>query len=81
MNKNNKLHNPSANDILRKEFLVPLALTPHQLASRIQMPLDECYEIIFENREITKEIDRKLCDYFHLSEGYFLRLQKDHDDF
>lgn len=73
-----KLHNPSAGEILKKEFLDELGISQNSLAKIIEVPPNRIHDIIRNRRNITADTDIRLCKFFDLSEGYFLRLQNDY---
>ena len=43
------------------------------------LPIPTVGEIVLGNRNVTADTDLRLTRYFRLSEGYFLRLQLQHD--
>ena len=69
------LTNPHAGEILKQEFLDELQITTQALSLAIGISLDNIEFIIRGKSNITADIDLRLCRYFGLSEGYFLRLQ------
>jgi addiction module HigA family antidote len=69
------LTNPHAGEILKQEFLDELQITTQALSMAIGISLDNIEFIIRGKSNITADIDLRLCRYFGLSEGYFLRLQ------
>ena len=66
-------------EMLLEEFLKPLGLTNYRLAKEIRVPAQRIGEIIAGRRAITADTDLRLCRFFGLSEGWWLRLQADHD--
>ena len=66
-------------EMLEKEYLKPLGLTKYRLAKEIGVPAQRIGEIIAGRRTITADTDLRLCRFFGLSEGWWLRLQADHD--
>lgn len=74
-----KLKNIHPGEILREEFLTPLAITPYRLAKDIAVPQPRIYEIVHERRSISPETGLKLDRYFGLSEGFWMGLQADYD--
>ncbi len=66
---------PHIGQILRDEFLEPLALTQNALANAIGVPPNRINAIIRGQRSVTADTDLRLTKYFGLSKGYFLRLQ------
>ena len=65
--------------MLVEEFLKPLGITNYRLAKEIHVPAQRIGEIIAGRRSITADTDLRLCRFFGLSEGWWLRLQADHD--
>lgn len=69
------LDNPKAGEILKKEFLEEIGMSQNALAKAIGVPASRIDAIINSTRRVTADTDLRLCRYFKLSEGYFLRLQ------
>ena len=67
--------NPHAGDILKYEFLEELGMSQNALARAIHVPPNRIHAIVKGDRSITADTDLRLCRFFGLSEGYFLRLQ------
>lgn len=72
-------HNPHAGDVLLEEFLKPLDMSQNALARAIGVPPRRINEIILGRRAVTADTDLRLCRYWGLSEGFFLRLQMAYD--
>ena len=66
-------------EMLVEEFLKPLGMTNYRLAKEIGVPAQRIGEIIAGRRSITADTDLRLCRFFGLSDGWWLRLQADHD--
>lgn len=62
-----------------EEFLKPLGLTQYRLAKEIDVPAQRISEIVSGKRSITADTDLRLCRFFGLSNGYWLRAQAAHD--
>ncbi len=73
------LPNPNPGEILREEFLKPLALSQNALARAVGVPPRRINEIVLGKRAVTADTDLRLARYFGLSEGFFLGLQTDYD--
>ena len=73
------LHNPHPGEILKEEFLTEIGMSQNQLAHAIGVPPNRIHAIVNGTRAITADTDLRLCKFFRLSEGYFLRLQNTHD--
>jgi addiction module HigA family antidote len=69
----------SPGEMLAEEFLKPLGMSNYRLAKEIRVPAQRIGEIIAGRRAITADTDLRLCRFFGLSEGWWLRLQADHD--
>jgi len=69
----------SPGEMLVEEFLKPLAMTNYRLAKEIGVPAQRIGEIIAGRRSITADTDLRLCRFFGLADGWWLRLQADHD--
>ena len=74
-----KLRNPHPGEILKKEFLKEIGMSQNQLAHAIGVPPNRIHAVIRGTRDITADTDLRLCKFFELSEGYFLRLQNAYD--
>lgn len=73
------LRNPHPGEILLSEFLEPMGLSQSALARAIRVPPRRVNEIVLGKRAVTADTDLRLTRYLGLSEGFFLRLQADHD--
>ena len=69
------LDNPKVGIILKEEFLEEIGLSQNALAKAIAVPANRIHAIVNGTRRVTADTDLRLCRYFGLSEGYFLRLQ------
>ncbi len=74
-----QLHNPHPGRILKEEFLHEIGMSQNQLAQAIGVPGNRIHAIVNGTRDITGDTDLRLCKFFGLSEGYFLRLQNAYD--
>lgn len=66
-------------EILLEEFLKPMGITRYRLAKEIAVPAQRIGEIVSGNRAITADTDLRLCRFFGLSDGYWLRGQARYD--
>jgi addiction module HigA family antidote len=73
------LRNPHPGEILRTEFLDEIAMSQNALADAIGVPANRIHAVVKGTRSVTADTDLRLCRYFGLSEGYFLRLQNAFD--
>lgn len=74
-----KLDPVTPGEILLEEFLKPMGLTQYRLAKEIDVPAQRISEIISGKRTITADTDLRLCRFFGLSSGYWLRAQIAYD--
>lgn len=74
-----QLHNPHPGTILKEEFLQEMRLSQNGLAQAIGVPPNRIHAIVNGTRDVTADTDLRLCRFFGLSEGYFLRLQNAFD--
>ena len=66
-------------ELLREEFLVPMGISQYRLAREIGVPAQRISQIVAGKRAITADTDLRLCRFFGLSNGYWLRAQAAHD--
>ncbi|MGH8557352.1 MAG: HigA family addiction module antitoxin [Methylococcales bacterium] len=62
-------------EILLEEFLNPLGISQYRVAKEIGVPAQRIGDIVAGKRAITADTDLRLCRFFGLSEGYWLRGQ------
>jgi addiction module HigA family antidote len=74
-----QLRNPHPGEILKEEFLNEIGMSQNHLAQSIGVPGNRIHAIVNGTRDITADTDLRLCKFFGLSEGYFLRLQNAFD--
>ena len=74
-----KLPPVTPGELLWEEFLVPMGLTKYRLAKEIHVPPQRIGDIVAGKRSITADTDLRLCRFFGLSDGYWLRAQVAHD--
>lgn len=73
------LRNPHPGEILKEEFLNEIGMSQNQLAHAIGVPGNRIHAIVNGTRNVSADTDLRLCKFFSLSEGYFLRLQNAYD--
>lgn len=66
-------------EILLEDFLKPMGISQYRLAKEIGVPPQRIGEIVAGCRSITADTDLRLCRFFGLSEGYWLRGQARYD--
>ena len=69
----------SSGEMLEEEFLKPLGLTKYRLAKDIGVSPQRIGDIVAGKRAITADTDLRLCRYFGLSDGWWLRGQANYD--
>ena len=74
-----KLKPVTPGELLLEEFLVPMGITQYRLAKEIGVPAQRIGEIVAGKRAITADTDLRLCRFFGLSNGYWLRAQVAND--
>jgi len=74
-----KLEPITPGEILLEEFLKPMSLSQYRLAKEIGVPAQRISEIVAGKRSITADTDLRLCRFFGLSNGYWLRAQAAYD--
>ena len=74
-----KLKPLTPGEILLEEFLKPMGLSQYRLSKEIGVPPQRIGEIVAGKRAITADTDLRLCKFFGLSNGYWLRAQAAHD--
>ena len=74
-----KLKPVTPGELLREEFLIPMGLTQDRLAKEIGVPAQRIGDIVGGKRAITAGTDLRLCRFFSLSNGYWLRAQAAYD--
>jgi len=65
--------------LLGEEFLKPMGISQYRLAKEIGVPAQRISDIVAGKRAITADTDLRLCRFFGLSNGYWLRAQVLHD--
>ena len=66
-------------ELLLNEFLMPMELSQYRLAKELEVPAQRIGEIVDGKRAITADTDLRLCQFFRLSNGYWLRAQAAHN--
>ena len=74
-----KLKPVSPGELLLEEFLLPMGITRYRLAKEIGVPAQRIGEIVAGRRAVTADTDLRLCRFFGLSNGYWLRAQAAYD--
>ena len=66
-------------ELLKEEFLEPMGISQYRLAKEIGVPAQRIGQIVGGKRSITADTDLRLCRFFGLSNGYWLRAQANYD--
>ena len=66
-------------ELLLEEFLKPMGISQYRLAKEIGVPPQRIGEIVAGRRAVTADTDLRLCRFFGLSNGYWLRAQVTYD--
>ena len=74
-----QLRNPHPGEILKEEFLAEIGMSQNALGKALGVPGNRIHAIVNGTRDISADTDLRLCRFFGLSEGYFLRLQNAYD--
>jgi addiction module HigA family antidote len=74
-----KLKPVTPGELLREEFLIPMGLSQYRLAKEISVPAQRIGEIVAGKRSVTADTDLRMCRFFGLSNGYWLRAQAAYD--
>ena len=74
-----KLKPVTPGELLLEEYLLPMGITRYRLAKEIGVPAQRIGEIVAGRRAITADTDLRLCRFFGLSNGYWLRAQAAYD--
>ena len=74
-----KLRPVSPGELLLHEFLIPMGLSQYRLAREIDVPAQRIGQIVAGRRTVTADTDLRLCRFFGLSHGYWLRAQASYD--
>jgi len=74
-----RLPSVAPGEILREEFLVPMALSARALARDLDVPANRITEILRGSRAITADTALRLSRRFGVSAEFWLNLQTAHD--
>lgn len=66
-------------ELLKEEFLEPMGISQYRLAKEIGVPAQRIGQVVLGHRSITADTDLRLCRFFGLSDGYWLRAQEAYD--
>ena len=74
-----KLKPVTPGELLLEEFLKPMATSRYRLAKKSPCRHQRIGDIVSGRRAITADSDLRLCRFFGLSNGYWLRAQAAYD--
>jgi len=66
-------------EILREEFMAPLAVSMNALALALRVPVTRVAEIVHERRAITPDTALRLARYFNTTPRFWINLQAAYD--
>ncbi len=66
-------------EILREDYLVPLAMSANALAKALKVPAPRINDIVRERRGITRDTALRLAHYFDTTPEFWLNLQTAYD--
>lgn len=66
-------------ELLKEEFLEPMGISQYRLAKETGIPAQRIGQIVLGKRSVTADTDLRLCRFFGLSDGYWLRAQTAYD--
>ena len=69
----------SPGKLLKEDFLDPMGISQYRVAKEIEVPAQRIGAIVSGKRSITADTDLRLCKFFGLSNGYWLRAQAAYD--
>jgi addiction module HigA family antidote len=74
-----KLKPITPGELLLEEFLKPMEISQYRLAKEIGVPAQRIGDVVAGKRAVTADTDLRLCRFFGLSNGYWLRAQAAYD--
>ncbi len=63
-------------EVLLEEFLRPMGISQYRLALAIDVPESRINAIVKGRRAITADTDLRLCRFFGLTDGFWLRIAR-----
>ena len=74
-----RIKNIHPGEVLREEFLEPMAISAYRLSKETFIPQTRISEILKGNRRVTADTALRLSKYFGTSAKFWLGLQDDYD--
>ena len=78
-NRDDMLDPVAPGELLKEEFLEPMGISQYRLAKETGIPAQRIGQIVLGRRSVTADTDLRLCRFFGLSDGYWLRAQAAYD--
>lgn len=78
-NESDALDPITPGELLKEEFLEPMGISQYRLAKETGIPAQRIGQIVLGRRGVTADTDLRLCRFFGLSDGYWLRAQAAYD--
>jgi addiction module HigA family antidote len=75
----NRMRPVHPGEILREDFLAPLDMSAHALATALRVPATRIHEIVNERRSVTPDTAERLARYFGGDAVSWLNLQATYD--
>jgi addiction module HigA family antidote len=75
----NQLRPIHPGEILREDYLLPLALTANALAMALRVPAPRINDIVLERRAVSPDTALRLARYFDNTAQFWLNLQSAYD--
>ncbi len=75
----NRIAPVTPGELLKEEFLEPMGISQYRLAKETGIPAQRIGQIVLGKRKVTADTDLRLCKFFGLSDGYWLRAQVAYD--
>ena len=73
------IETPKIGDILKEEFLDPLAISAYRLAKELHVSTSSILDLIHNKRKISVEMALRLSKFFGTSSKFWLNLQNELD--
>lgn len=77
---NNKLKPIHPGEILREELLIPLNISPNELASAIKVQKELIEWVCEERADITLDLAVRLSIYFNSTSDFWMNMQKSYEN-
>ena len=75
----NKMRPIHPGEVLREEFLIPLAMSANALAMDLHVPAPRINDVVRERRAVTPDTALRLARYFGTTAQFWLNLQSSFD--